>query len=179
MTAFVFLFFVVLTIASAAVVLISRNVLYSAFSLMVTFLGIAALYVFAGADFLAVTQIMVYVGGILVLLVFGVMLTRNKADRGTGQANVIRTEHSRTFWGILTAGGIFAILSTILAKARFDTVERNHYELIERKTTIQELGIGLLTDYALPFEVAGILLMVALLGAAYLSGKAKNFGTKE
>ncbi len=178
MLAFVFLFFMILTLGSAVVVLVSRNVLYSAFSLMVTFLGIAGLYVFAGADFLAVTQIMVYVGGILVLLVFGIMLTRNKADRGTNQPNTVKTEHRRTFWGILAAGGIFAVLSTILSKAHFQRIELDHYEPSERKTTIHDLGVGIMTNYVLPFEVAGILLMIALLGAAYLSGKTQSLGNK-
>ncbi|MBO9638746.1 MAG: NADH-quinone oxidoreductase subunit J [Siphonobacter aquaeclarae] len=169
MIAFVFLFFVVLTLASAVFVLVSRNVLYSAFGLMVTFLGMSALYVFAGADFLAITQIMVYVGGILVLLVFGVMLTRKKESKSTGLPSRILTGHRRTFWGVLVAGALFAVLSTVLSRARFQRVEAGHYEPIARKTTIHDLGTGLMTDYVFPFELAGILLLIALIGAAYLA----------
>ncbi|NJO01957.1 MAG: hypothetical protein HC880_09915 [Bacteroidia bacterium] len=61
---------------SALLMLLLRNVLYNAFCLLMVFLGVAALYVLAGADFLAITQIVVYVGGVLILLLFGIMLTK-------------------------------------------------------------------------------------------------------
>src|SRR3990172_6364818 len=73
----IFYFFAVVTVGSAAVVVFSRSIIYSAFSLLFTFFGVAGLYVLLNADFLAVTQLLVYVGGILVLLLFGVMLTSN------------------------------------------------------------------------------------------------------
>ena len=60
---------------SAAVVVLSRSLIYSAFSLLFTFFGVAIIYVLLGADFLAATQVLIYVGGILILLLFGVMLT--------------------------------------------------------------------------------------------------------
>ncbi|NJM93638.1 MAG: hypothetical protein HC842_02315 [Cytophagales bacterium] len=75
MTYLVFYLFYGLSIVSAIFVAFTRHVLHAAFALMACFLGLAALFVFAGAEFLAVVQIMVYVGGVLVLLVFGVMLT--------------------------------------------------------------------------------------------------------
>src|SRR3990172_7009771 len=76
----IFYFFAAITIASAAVVVFSRNIIYSAFALLFTFFGVAGIYVLLGADFIAVTQLLVYVGGILVLLVFGVMLTNRVVD---------------------------------------------------------------------------------------------------
>ncbi len=71
-----------LTVISAAGVLLFRNVLYAAFSLLLTFLGVGALYVLAGADLLAVVQIVIYVGGVLVLLIFGIMLMQRTAGQG-------------------------------------------------------------------------------------------------
>ena len=71
----IFYFFAFITIVSAAIVVFSRNIIHSAFSLMFTFFGVAGLYVMLNADFIAVTQVLVYVGGILVLILFGVMLT--------------------------------------------------------------------------------------------------------
>src|SRR6266853_2172784 len=71
----VFYFFAIITIASGAIVVISKNIIYSAFALLFTFFGVAGIYVLLNADFLAVTQLLIYVGGILVLLLFGVMLT--------------------------------------------------------------------------------------------------------
>jgi NADH-quinone oxidoreductase subunit J len=164
-----FLSFLVLTIGSALVVLVSRNVLYSAYSLLLTFVGLAALYVLAGADFVAVSQLLVYVGGVLVLLVFGVMLTRKpSAERVTGAA-VIRTEHVRTGVGVLLAGGVFGVVFTALQKGRFVRLEAERFDPLSRATTVPEVGIQLMTNYALPFEVAGVLLLAALIGAAYLS----------
>ncbi|HYU42904.1 MAG TPA: NADH-quinone oxidoreductase subunit J, partial [Vicinamibacteria bacterium] len=71
----VFYVFAAITVAAAAVVVLARSLIYSAFALLFTFFGVAGLYVLLGADFLAATQLLIYVGGILVLLLFGVMLT--------------------------------------------------------------------------------------------------------
>jgi len=76
----VFYCFAVVTVGSAAVVVFSKNLIRSAFALLFTFFGVAALYAFAGADFLAAAQMVIYVGGILVLLLFGVMLTHKLYD---------------------------------------------------------------------------------------------------
>ena len=76
-TTVIFYLFAAITVCSAAFVVFTRNVIYSAFSLLFTFFGVAALYVFLSADFIAVTQVVVYVGGILVLLLFGVMFTNS------------------------------------------------------------------------------------------------------
>src|SRR5512138_3238062 len=82
----IFYFFALVTVGSAAVVVFSRNIIYSAFSLLFTFFGVAGLYVLLSADFLAVTQLLIYVGGILVLLLFGVTLTTKlvSVDMQTG-----------------------------------------------------------------------------------------------
>ena len=78
--AIVFYVFAAVTVASAAIVVLARSLIYSAFALLFTFFGVAGLYVLLGADFLAATQLLVYVGGILVLLLFGVMLTHKLYD---------------------------------------------------------------------------------------------------
>ncbi len=77
---YVFWVFAIVTVASGAVVVLARSLIYSAFALLFTFFGVAGLYVLLGADFLAATQLLVYVGGILVLLLFGVMLTHRIYD---------------------------------------------------------------------------------------------------
>ncbi len=88
---YTFILFSIIIVASAFYVLWSKSVVHSAFALLFTFLGVAAIFVLASADFLAVAQIMIYVGGILVLLVFGVLLTNKGAEKGTGQLNIIYT----------------------------------------------------------------------------------------
>ncbi len=76
----VFYLIAIITVGSAAVVAFSRNIIYSAFSLLGTFAGVAGLYVFLGADFVAGVQVLIYVGGILVLILFAVMLTHRITD---------------------------------------------------------------------------------------------------
>jgi len=71
----IFYLFAIITVVSAAIVVNVKNIVHAAYSMLLTFFGVAGIYVLLGADFLAVVQIMVYVGGILILLLFGVMLT--------------------------------------------------------------------------------------------------------
>src|SRR6266545_7655777 len=76
----VFYLIALITVVSAAMVAFSRNIIYSAFSLLGTFMGVAGIYVFLGADFVAAVQVLIYVGGILVLILFAVMLTHRITD---------------------------------------------------------------------------------------------------
>ncbi|PLX24750.1 MAG: NADH-quinone oxidoreductase subunit J [Ignavibacteria bacterium] len=156
-----FYVFAALTVCSAAVVVFSRSVIYAAFSLLFTFLGVAGLYVLLSADFIAVAQIMVYIGGILILLVFGVMLTRNATDVE------IRAGTLNTLPALAVATAIAAILIVVFTQARDDWMQVRNIPSIEG--TSLELGELLLTTYILPFEVAGILLLVAVMGAALIA----------
>src|SRR5438552_16229135 len=101
----IFYFFAVLTVASAAIVVFSSSLIYSAFALLFTFFGVAALYVFLGADFLAATQLVIYVGGILILLLFGVMLTHKLYDLD------LRSEVTQFLPAAIIVGGLFLILA--------------------------------------------------------------------
>ena len=76
----IFYIFALFTVASAAFVVFTKNVVYAAFSLLATLFGVAGLYIFLEADFLAAAQVLVYVGGILILIIFGVMLTHRVMD---------------------------------------------------------------------------------------------------
>lgn len=152
-----------LTVVSALWMLYSRNVLHIAFLLLLAMLGLAALYVFAEADFVAVAQLMIYVGGVLVLLVFGVMYTNDRSSSG------LLTGTFRLLPGVLLAlflfGGLaYGILTT--DSERFAMTQRTP---IAAKSTVQALGTGLLTDQIVSFEVAGLLLLVALIGAAHIA----------
>ena len=99
--------FAAITVGSAAVVVLARSLIYSAFALLFTFFGVAGLYVLLGADFLAATQLLVYVGGILVLLLFGVMLTHKLYDLD------LRSEVTQFLPGLIVAGGLFVVLAVI------------------------------------------------------------------
>lgn len=163
----IFYAFAGLTVLSALVILFTRHVLYAAFSLIVTFLGVSAIYVFAGADFIAVAQVLVYVGGILVLMIFGVMLT----NKISGQA--VTTESHNRFSGGLLGVSMFALLLYGILRANIASLTwineaQASGEMVE-ESTIQLLGVKLMSNYILPFEVAAILLLVALIGAAYIA----------
>ncbi|MGB0523553.1 MAG: NADH-quinone oxidoreductase subunit J [Flammeovirgaceae bacterium] len=163
-TEWVFYFFGGTALLAAIFILINRNVLYNAFFLLLSFLSIAAIYVFAGADFIAVTQIMVYVGGILVLLIFGVMFTnRQKQQAG------VAVEHKNQLLGLLLGMGLFIFLAYGIKQTTFENTP-----LQTAQTKIPELGVGLMTTYLIPFELAAILLLAALIGAALIAWKGSQ-----
>ena len=104
-------FFALLTVASAAVVVFHKRIIYSAFALLFTFFGVAGLYVILGADFLAAVQLLIYVGGILVLLLFGVMLTHKIYDLD------LKSETTQRAPGLIVAVGLFVILAAAMVPA--------------------------------------------------------------
>jgi NADH:ubiquinone oxidoreductase subunit 6 (subunit J) len=167
----IFYCFAGLMVLSTGVVLFTKNVLYAAFSLIVTFFCIAVLYLFAGADFVAVTQILVYIGGILVLIIFGIMLTH----RISGE--VVNTKIHNLWPGLLIGFSLFGILAYGILQADF-----KHLPWIENATasghmiqesTIEQIGVMLMSRYIFPFELAALLLLVALIGAAFIA-KGRN-----
>ncbi len=167
----IFFVFAAITVGGALYLLFTKNVLYAAFSLLLTLLGVSGLYVFAGADFLAVSQIMIYVGGILVLLIFGIMLTNNKnTQRQTNQSNKILVSHHNIFWAVLVAALLFLGYLKMILEANFHIISKQTLA----GSTVNKIGFNLMTDYIFAFEVVGILLLAALVGAVYIAKKEKN-----
>lgn len=166
-----FFVFAFITIGSAVFLLITKNVLYAAFSLLLTFLGMAGLYVFAGADFLAVSQIMIYVGGILVLLIFGVMLTRkNQEDKANNQPNLILVTSQNRLIAIVIAVVLFGGFLKAIFDANFHII-RN---INTPQSSIKKIGLNLITNDVFAFELIGILLLVALIGASFIAKKEEK-----
>ena len=151
---------VLLVILSAYWVVMSPNLVHSAVSLLFTLFGVAGLYVYLYADFIAASQVIIYVGGILVLIIFGVMLT-NKIDD---------PKLSNQSQNQLVAGVFCLLLLIFQFQIIFNT---NWYigDFITRESTVNDIGMMLLTDYLLPFEIVSVLLLAALIGAAMLSRK--------
>jgi len=155
----IFYLFAAITVCSAAFVVFTRNVIYSAFSLLFTFFGTAALYVFLSADFIAVTQVVVYVGGILVLLLFGVMFTNNIMQPGQ------KSEIFHVVPGtLLLAGIVGAMLYTF-----YTTHGWISSETPMQGSIVERIGFETMSRYVLPFEMVSILLLAALIGAAFLA----------
>jgi len=158
LAAILFYVFALVTIGSAAVVVFSRNIVHAAFSLMFTLMGVAALYVLLYADFLAATQLLVYVGGILILILFGVMLTSQGYTLNFREATVN-----------VVPAGLLSVAAAILLIYAFSTGGWVITEVDERTDTVYDLGMMLMTDYLLAFIVAGVLLLVAIIGAIVMS----------
>ena len=160
----VFYGLVALTLAAGAWVAFARNIVHSAFALLGTFLGVAGLYAFLSADLVAVIQLLVYVGGVLILILFAVMLTSRIAD----------VKVSNRSWGLLPGILILLAVGTLLVLVAV-RVYWPRVPAAPAEPTASGIGDALLGPYVLPFEVISILLLAALIGAVTLArGKAKR-----
>ncbi len=156
----IFYLIALITVVSAAGVAFSRNIVYSAFSLVGTCGGVAAIYILLGADFVAGVQVLIYVGGILVLILFAIMLTHRISEVHISNRAVGRVP-ALIVSGILTALLVTIILQNPWAKA----------EKVVHEPTTSKIGDLFLQHYLLPFELASVVLLVALIGAVILSRK--------
>jgi len=161
MTAYDFIFYIlaVLTLLPAGVAVFHPNILYAGISLFGSFFGVAGLYVLLAADFLAATQVLIYVGGILILILFAIMLSKNiyKAKFADNKQKYL----------LPTILGGIALL--FILKLIFSTPW--NLTLVDELPPPTAINIGnlLLTDYLLPFELASVLLLAALIGAMVLA----------
>lgn len=156
----IFYLFAAVTVLSAFFVVTTRNIVRAAFFLLFTLFGIAGLYVLLGADFVAVVQLIVYVGGILILLIFGVMIT-NKITEVEIKTGTIHTLPAAIGVGLLTG-----IVGAVVLGTEWLQVDSEMPQ-----STLSTLGSMLLNEYVLVFELLGILLLVALIGAASMARK--------
>ena len=157
-----FYVFAFLAIVSAVFVVSAKNIVHSAYSLFVTLFSIGVFYVLLKADFIAVTQLMVYIGGILILMLFGIMLTQKVTDIE------IKIKILNIIPSVIFTVGITAILLFIMLTTKWNirTPQVN-------ETTVNLIGKQMLSGYLLPFEVASVVLLVALIGAAMYARKSK------
>lgn len=159
-TVAVFYLLAAVTVGSALGVALSDNVVYSAFALMGTLLGVASMFVLLGADFLGAVQLLVYVGGIMVLTLFAVMLTHRIADVHVSNRAVGRAP------AVVLIGVVFGWMVHVARAASWVVGEPG-----APAPTTYGIGEALLTDYALPFELASVVLLAALIGAVVVSRK--------
>jgi len=156
----VFYLIAILTVGSSMMVAFSRNIVYSTFALLGAFTGVVGIYVMLAADFVAMVQLLVYVGGILVLTIFAVMLTQGIADVTVSNREV----------GVIPSLVIVVILGAVMAYAVFRTPWQmgTPAEMASTPTTYA-IGNAFLGPYVLPFEVASLVLLAALVGAIVIS----------
>jgi NADH:ubiquinone oxidoreductase subunit 6 (subunit J) len=165
-----------ITIASALFVASTKNLVRSIFMFFITLFALAGLYVLALADFVAITQIVIYVGGILVLILFAFMLSGKEALNVLQKQNSKFVSLNKLFSLVLAILFLFVMLNVIWKTSADNlawikqSVGLNN-EISVNDTGINNIGINLMTQYLLPFEAISILLMMALVGAAHLSRK--------
>jgi NADH-quinone oxidoreductase subunit J len=153
--------FCLIAVIGALYVLFSKNVLYASYGLLISFLGVAGIFVFAGGEFVSAAQIMIYIGGILILLIFGIMLSSNK-KMGKGKLNI---ENMDMVFSLTVAVSLSLLLSFLVLESKFNTSS------FKPQQHIKNLGYHLMTDSVLVLEIIGVLLLMALIGATYIAKK--------
>jgi NADH-quinone oxidoreductase subunit J len=161
-----------LAIAGGVIVLVTKKLIAAAMGLLATLLSVAGLMALAGAEFAATAQIMIYAGGVVVLLVFGFMLT---ADRT--QSDVPALSFNRIGGAVLFGLAAYTIIIGIFSTnwAALPWLQEG-FKLLFPKSTVTQTGVNLFTTWLLPFEMVGFLLLLALVGAGYY---ATNENTDE
>jgi len=155
------------TLGCAIMVVVSSKLVHSAFWLIAAFLGIAVFFVLLQASFLAVVQVVIYIGAIAILIIFAIMLTRNIA----GDSGPSFNEN----WGWAAGIAIFFFTASLLMIRTFPGFAVTAPPFSERADLVQTLGQALVdpNGFALPFEVASILLVAALIGSVFIARERK------
>ena len=165
-----------ITVGCAIAVAATRNIMHSCVFLLGTLVGIAGLYATMNADFVAVTQIMVYVGGIVILMLFAVMLTGGKdfvsrAQNLLGLAPAMGNKWTYALGGLV--GLVFVGTNVKLLMSVAQTFPARKFG-DEYPSTVSEIGHLLVKDHVLAFELSSVLLLGALVGAAIIARPRKQ-----
>jgi NADH-quinone oxidoreductase subunit J len=155
----VFYFLAALAVGGAAGVTLSRNILYSALGLLASLMGVAGIYIYLGADFVAVSQVLIYIGGVLVLILFAVMLTNRIGDVNISNASLGWPGAS------LLAAGLLPLLVAVAVEVPWPV------KAGAMAPTTATLGHALLQRWLLPFELASMILLATLIGAIVIARK--------
>jgi NADH-quinone oxidoreductase subunit J len=162
MSSFLFWFFALLMLIFGAAVIINRNPVASALSLVVSFFGLAALFLSLDAYFIAVIQVLVYAGAIMVLFLFIIMLLD------------LRAEKLRKINWIASAGGVAVALALMVqifsVVEKFPAAKQSFPPLPKSASDdVQHIGLLLFNNYNLPFQIIGMVILVATVGVIILS----------
>lgn len=153
----------------------SKNLMHACVYLLASLFGTAGLYAVLGADFLAVTQLVVYAGGVVILMIFSVMLTG-------GSENKVNRFGLKKIPGMGSTGTMIAglcsalIIGMVLVRIMASVVKGHEQgELPVLVSTVEKLGVTLITDHVLAFEISSILLLGALIGAAVIARPVRRY----
>ena len=155
----VFFILAFLTVAGTAAAMGMRNAVHCVLALTLGFAGVAAIYLQLGAQFVGLTQIMVYVGAVAILAVFAIMMTHSPEPAKPP------TFSSGWLAGILVAAAVFAVLAWAISSSSLSTQSLPPAPDV----TVQQIGDALMHRYVLPLEIMGLLLTAALIGAVVIA----------
>ena len=140
-----------LTLGGALVVVLSRNIVYAAFGLLASMVGVAGIFLLAFAEFLALAQLLIYGGAVVIVILFALMLTRIEDFESL-------SDHPQWHIAAIVAIAVFGVIAAAIAATATPETERV-------SLSFTALGTALFTDWAVAFEVASLVLLVALIGA--------------
>lgn len=153
-----------ISILAAIGTILARNLFHAALCFVVVLLGIAGVFLAVGAEFLAVVQILVYVGAVMTLVIFAIMMTTELEGQSIDQHNKLGLPT------LIGAIAFFVILLDVILKTPWITKA----ETVASKVSVADLGMAIMGPYVFPFEVVGVLLTAALIGAIVVTRKDKS-----
>ncbi len=166
----IFIISALLTVTGALCVLLTKNVMHACVYLLTCLLGVAGLYVTLGADFVAATQLAVYVGGVVILMVFAVMLTGGPTSQSSNKFGIVKVPmmgNAKTYIIGIISAVIFALMAYKVLSRIIISIQAG--ELPAFTETVEKIGFMLVTDHVLAFEISSVLLLGALVGAAIIA----------
>mgnify|MGYP005816904911 FL=1 len=165
MQSIVFFLLAALTLGGALAVINLKNIVHSVLCLIVTFLGVAGIFLTLRADFLAAVQVLVYAGAVSILVIFALLLV-NQGDGKMAETN----PYSRFgYLGVAAAMLFFGFLSFSLIKTTWQTTG-----IAAAATSVGEIGVRLVSQYVIAFELAAVLLLVAMVAAIIIGREVKD-----
>jgi NADH-quinone oxidoreductase subunit J len=159
-----FTIFAILTVAGAVAAMSLRNLIHSVLALTLAFAGLAAVYLQLGAQFIGLAQILVYIGAVAILIVFAILLTR---EAGASPQSTVSSS-----W--IEGGTVALVIFCVLAWAIHHSAASRLAVMPQPEASMQQIGNALMLRFALPLEVVGVLLTVALVGAVTLAMREKQ-----
>lgn len=165
----IFIIVAVATLGSGLMSVSTRNLVHAALWLVLALLGIAIFFVLLNAGFLAVAQVVIYIGAIAILMIFAIMLTR-RLVAGSAESQL----NANWGWAAFIAVVLFAGLIWLISG--WSGFNLTAQQMSPRTDTIRELGIALVSPsaYVIPFEIASVLLLAALIGAIVVAWERKS-----
>lgn len=164
--AFLFVLISIVTLVSGFIVVTNRNMFYAALAMMASFLGVAGLYVMLAMGFMAAAQLLVYIGAISILVMFAIMMTRRMMQTRETPYN------SQWQWGLVTSVFIFALFAYVILQI-WPLTDRTIVPATDAalNSTVIEMGKAFVSGnlYVVPFELASVLLLAALIGAIVIA----------